>query len=632
MTKTLGTLACLLLLLTADAQQIGPQDLDKILERADKLFDDAKTAYEEARAKSSVSAFVEAGFKLEEARIKYIVLQEIGSPEKQKTATDRLRAINQLGKLIHDGKVAISGTPAESPTPKPADPAPTKEPAPDAPPATPQPEVDVTKRASIPDAAKQKEAEKLLKELFKDQYAKKAPADRKTLAKQLLAQAAKSQDDPAGLWVLCREAQDVAVQAGEAKLALEAIDATARAFDVDFMVLRSAALATLGKTAKAPEDFSTLTAATGDLVDDHVRADQFEAADKMAALELLYAKKSNNVALAARALARSREVAEAKTLFTAMKGVLETLAKNPDDPAANLEVGRFLCFVKGSWDLGLRFVVKSSDPFLKPLAEKELALPVAPIERTAVADAWIDLADKEKSALRKNRLQAHARGIYESALPDATGLLKAKIEKRLEALPAPATVAGAAPAAGTVDLLKLINPAKDSVLGEWTCDGKMLTCPRRVINARIQIPYIPPEEYDLTVVAERRDGGDALGIGFARGSTQWIIAVDGWGAGATGISTVDGRMGDANETTHRGQVLTNGKISTLVCTVRKDGVTMTADGKKITDYKGSFDRLGNLGNLTMPNTKTLYVVAYDSVYVITKYTLTPVSGPGKNLR
>jgi len=60
--------------------------------------------------------FVDAGFKLEEARIKFLVLQEIGSPENQKIATTD-EAINQLGKLIHDGKVAISGSPADSAVP-----------------------------------------------------------------------------------------------------------------------------------------------------------------------------------------------------------------------------------------------------------------------------------------------------------------------------------------------------------------------------------------------------------------------------------------------------------------------------------------------------------------------------------
>src|SRR6185436_6988184 len=94
-------------------QQVTGQDLDVLLERADKLLEEAKSLYEEARGKNSVKAFVEAGFKLEEARIKYLVLQEIGSSEKQKLSADRLRSVNQLSKLIHDGKVAITGTPAQ---------------------------------------------------------------------------------------------------------------------------------------------------------------------------------------------------------------------------------------------------------------------------------------------------------------------------------------------------------------------------------------------------------------------------------------------------------------------------------------------------------------------------------------
>src|SRR2546428_12652557 len=120
-----------LMLLVGLTQQITNQDVDKILERADKLLDEAKVGYEEASAKSSVQTFIDAGFKLEEARIKYLVLQEIGSPDKQKVAADRLRAVNQLSKLIHDGKVAVGGTPAEPAPAKPADPNPaTKDPVP----------------------------------------------------------------------------------------------------------------------------------------------------------------------------------------------------------------------------------------------------------------------------------------------------------------------------------------------------------------------------------------------------------------------------------------------------------------------------------------------------------------------
>src|SRR5436189_1392813 len=91
------------------AQQVTGQDIDKILERADKFLEEAKAVYEDASSKAVVAGFIDAGFKLEEARIKYLVLQEIGSADKQKLAADRLRAVNQLSKLIHDGKVSIGG-------------------------------------------------------------------------------------------------------------------------------------------------------------------------------------------------------------------------------------------------------------------------------------------------------------------------------------------------------------------------------------------------------------------------------------------------------------------------------------------------------------------------------------------
>ncbi|HEV3028145.1 MAG TPA: hypothetical protein VG457_11265, partial [Planctomycetota bacterium] len=214
--------ALLLLSSTLSPPEVPGQE-DKIVERGEKLLEEAKAAYEDAKAKSSVAGFVDAGFKLEEARIKFIVLQEIGTPERQRLAADRLRAINQLGKLIHDGKVAISGTPGES---KPPDPG-TAEPAPKPPEEPVKTAADVTQRAAAPDAVKQRDAEKLVKDLFKDQYAKKAPADRLALAQALLDQAAKSADDPAILWVLFREAQDAAVQACDLQVAFRAIDGSA---------------------------------------------------------------------------------------------------------------------------------------------------------------------------------------------------------------------------------------------------------------------------------------------------------------------------------------------------------------------------------------------------------------------
>jgi formylglycine-generating enzyme required for sulfatase activity len=419
------------------AQQVTAQDLEKILARADKLLEESKAAYQTAASTSSPEAFVDAGFKLEEARIKYLVLQELATGETQKTAADRLRAVNQLGKLIHDGRVAVTGTPAVAVPEKPPEPdpaAPKKEaPPPPPPPPVPAatPAVDVSRRLPIPEPAAQRETEKILRDLFKEAYSKKTPADRKALVRVLLDQAAKSQNDPVTLWVLYKEAQDQAVQSCDPSGALESIDAAARVFDVDAMAMRQAALMGAGKSAKTPEELIPLTEALLKLIDELIREDQYDSADKVAAAAVLHARNSRDADLLAQVTIRAKEVSEAKTLYQSMKSVMQTQAKNPDDPGANLEIGRFLCFVKGSWDLGLRFMVKGSDAALKALAEKELAFPPQLADRVALADSWYGLMEKEKSPLRKSQLLAHARQIYENALTEATALLRIRIEKRL---------------------------------------------------------------------------------------------------------------------------------------------------------------------------------------------------------
>src|SRR6185436_10463396 len=197
-------------------------------------------------------------------------------------------------------------------------------------------------------------------------------------------QSAKPQDDPAILWVLCREAQEAATQVCEVKTLMCAIDTAAAAFDVDAMLMKSGALTAAGKAAKAPEEFKELAEALFKLIDDLIQADQYDSADKMAILASTYARKFGDPPLVSRATLRSKEITEAKALYQSMKGVLEAQAKNPDDAGANLEIGKFLCFVKGSWDMGLRFMVKGSDASLKALAEKELAIPAQPSERVAL--------------------------------------------------------------------------------------------------------------------------------------------------------------------------------------------------------------------------------------------------------
>jgi hypothetical protein len=614
------------LLLLALALVPQGADVDRILEKADKLLEESKAAYESARENRSVPGFVEAGFKLEEARIKYLVLQEIGAPDKQKIATDRIRDVNQLSKLIHDGKVAVNAPAAADPAaPTPVKPEVRPGPEPNAPNALALKPAVV--RMAVPDPAKQKDAEKAIKEVFKEQYAKKAPADRQALARFLLKQADGNAGDPPALWVLLRESQDAAVQICDVPTLLRAIDGVAAVFDVDALALKNTALTAAAKNGKTPGDFGALTRALLELVDEYVAADQYDPADKTAAAALLAARRANDVPLTLRATNRARDVGEAKTLFQAMKGGIETLAKNPDDPAANSQMGQLLCFVKGNWEMGVRFLIKGSDPALKALAEKELAMSLEAADQVALGDGWWDLAEKEKSPLRKAQMQLHARGIYEAALPGLASLQRLRIEKRI------GTIEGAS-TPGAINLLKLIDPAKDGVGGRWSFSGDAL----KVMPdqwTRLEIPYEPPAEYDFKIVFTRNDGnGDAMQI-LSREGRQFTWCLGCKANTQMGFGMVNGAWVhiETNPTLRTvPSVLTNGKTYTSLVQVRNGMLKAFLDGKLIVEYPTTYGELSQHSNMPLRSMRTLGVAAWLSTMTFHQIELVEIGGKGKKIR
>jgi hypothetical protein len=79
-------------------------------------------------------------------------------------------------------------------------------------------------RAPVPDAKALAEAEKLVKDLFKEDYSKKSTADRSALASRLLEQARQVKDDRASQYVLYRERQDLLAQVGDLPRCFSALD------------------------------------------------------------------------------------------------------------------------------------------------------------------------------------------------------------------------------------------------------------------------------------------------------------------------------------------------------------------------------------------------------------------------
>jgi beta-mannanase len=194
---------------------------------------------------------------------------------------------------------------------------------------------------------------------------------------------------------------------------------------------------------------------------------------------------------------------------------------------------------------------------------------------------------------------------YLHASPELPEILEGREEAIAQQPPSPEN---GPPAKGKlVNLIPKIDPQRDAVEGTWTLANKVLTFAGDKEWSRIQVPYSPPEEYDLTVVAERDRGTEILIIGLVVGGRQATVVLDGWGGGVSGLERIDGKVSQDNETTHRGWRFINGRPTTIFCKVRKGGVAVTCDGETIFDWRGDPARLSIVGGWKVPDEGQLFL-------------------------
>lgn len=288
-------------------------------------------------------------------------------------------------------------------------------------------------RSAVPNAAAQAKAEQLIRDVYgKELEAAKTPEEQTALAKKLLDQAANSKADPASHFVLLRFAKEVAVLAGDAESALEAVDRIIQSYEVDPIEMRLDCLETVAKAAKSSSQRAALAEQAFSLIDAAVAEDDFEAAVEMGELARESALKAREFSLAKQIVARLKEVEKRKEAYGEYEKAMTRLRESPTDAEANLAAGRFLCVVKGDWDRGIPMLALGGDAGLKAVATKELEGAPSPEAQVALGDSWWDLGDTRQGD-EKTALLLRAGYWYELAQGNVTSALaKVKLQKRLE--------------------------------------------------------------------------------------------------------------------------------------------------------------------------------------------------------
>ncbi|MDB5389018.1 MAG: hypothetical protein JWM11_4664 [Planctomycetaceae bacterium] len=157
------------------------------------------------------------------------------------------------------------------------------------------------------------------------------------------------------------------------------------------------------------------------------------------------------------------------------------------------------------------------------------------------------------------------------------------------------------------NLIKKMDLARDTVQGKWKIEDDVLLAPNGVRD-RIRIPGKVPASYVLTLIAERKqDAGFGLSAILPVGKGQVMATINGWTGRSNGLGTINGKPGDANESTTFARMLKPG-LNTFVYRVTPDSVRVEVNGRKATDWKGDSTTLAVHPTYALSKTDELGIV------------------------
>jgi hypothetical protein len=210
-----------------------------------------------------------------------------------------------------------------------------------------------------------------------------------------------------------------------------------------------------------------------------------------------------------------------------------------------------------------------------------------------------------------------------AAVARATVIPAASIEEPSQ--PAPAATPR------VVNLLKLVDPRKDTFTGNWklqNAEESPLVSSDATQHARLNIPYQPPEEYDFRVDFVRQGGDNCMAQMFTHGKPCALILY-GWKGKVSGFQLVKDHFADKNETGVHDLPTANGQHHTSIVRVRRHYIEAWLDGTLIIHY----DTEGNdLGSKDWAIDTPLGVGSQTSPTLFQVIELTEVTGRGHRLR
>ncbi|MCH7728143.1 MAG: hypothetical protein IH991_16945 [Planctomycetes bacterium] len=413
-----------------------------------------------------------------------------------------------------------------------------------------------------------------------------------------------------------------AAQGGDAGFMMKAVDEVDRHFEIDRLEIGQEALLRFADAARSENAVASLVNTTTRFIDEAIAADRVDLASELAdSVYSVTLKKQFAIKFRKQMNDQRKQVSELYSQWKKIRDAQALLKTNPDDASANLVIGKWHCFEKNDWEAGLLHLAKSNDTLLSSLAKRETTTPPETTkDQIALADAWWEAAQSASSTDRLGFVTRAARW-YRLAQPEVTSSIeKLKIEKRLNEF---SHFKSVQPDRGRpIDLLRLIDPAKHTVLGQWSkVRGGLMSSPQETSVVWIPLESVP-REYDLTVIVARLKNNNTFAIGVVFGDHRTLVALNAHNGKFSGFEKLDGKFLHENETTTRKGMILPGGPHEIVIRVRQAGISVEFDRELIINWKGNGDRLSTT---TKPPAGRLFLYTSKTTYGVSQVMLKPIS-------
>ena len=286
-------------------------------------------------------------------------------------------------------------------------------------------------RPPLPAPADLQAAESRLRSAIKQELAKQGQTEEAAAWRELVA---RYEGDPIAQCVLLIRTRELAQAAGDISRALESIDALSERYEFNCLGAKASSLEGFVISALTKQSRGLLLEAVHPLLEESLRAEQFDLAERFAKVSLIAANNDRNLRRQVRGfkLVVERARDQAAAINEAAIAARECLAEDPDDRGAHGDLGRHLCFAESDWERGLEHLQRSADESLAALAREEMRSPARPEEQLALADAWWELGIAPDGAGQRARIILRAAYWYRQAIRGLDGQAKARANQRLE--------------------------------------------------------------------------------------------------------------------------------------------------------------------------------------------------------